>query len=84
MTKGQTFKRGLAPYRQQVGDMGIIGVYAEEHTGHKDTITFEYRSVISGQKENITRHQTIKNKWEILEHIDEAIFYTPFMIQSHA
>ena len=44
-TKGQTFKRGLAPYRQQVGDMGIIGVYAEEHTGHKDTITFEYRSV---------------------------------------
>jgi len=41
-TKGQTFKRGLAPYRQQVGDMGIIGVYAEEHTGHKDTITFEY------------------------------------------
>ena len=53
-TKGQTFKRGLAPYRQQVGDMGIIGVYAEEHTGHKDTITFEYRSVISGQKEHIT------------------------------
>ena len=53
-TKGQTFKRGLAPYRQQVGDMGIIGVYAEEHTGRKDTITFEYRSVISGQKEHIT------------------------------
>ena len=54
MTKGQTFKRGLAPCRQQVGDMGIIGVYAEEHTGHKDTITFEYRSVISGQMDHIT------------------------------
>ena len=59
MTKGQTFKRGLAPYRQQVGDMGIIGVYAEEHTGHKDTITFEYRSVISGQKDHITLHALV-------------------------
>ena len=25
-----------------MGDMGIICLYAEEHTGHKDTITFEY------------------------------------------
>ena len=31
--KGQTFKRGLVPYRQQMGDMGVICVYAEEHTG---------------------------------------------------
>ena len=40
--KGQTFKRGLVPYRQQMGDMGVICVYAEEHTGHKDTVSFEY------------------------------------------
>lgn len=36
------FERGIFPYRQNIGDSGLVSVYAEEHTGHKDTITFEF------------------------------------------
>jgi len=36
------FDRGMAPFRQALGDSGVMCVYAEEHTGLKDTITFEY------------------------------------------
>ena len=36
------FERGLSPYRQVLGDSGVICLYAEEHTGLKDTITFEF------------------------------------------
>ena len=36
------FERGLEPYRQSLGDSGKISVYAEEHTGLKDTISFEF------------------------------------------
>ena len=47
--KGQTFKRGLVPYRQQMGDMGVICVYAEEHTGkltlHRPPSNSRYVSV---------------------------------------
>lgn len=27
------FERGIIPYRQSLGDMGMMAVYAEEHTG---------------------------------------------------
>lgn len=40
-TKGR-FERGLMPFRQTLGDSGILSVYAEEHTGLKDTIMFEF------------------------------------------
>lgn len=40
-SKGK-FERGLSPYRQQLGDAGVVSIYAEEHTGLKDTITFEF------------------------------------------
>jgi len=36
------FERGLTPFRHTLGDSGTISIYAEEHTGLKDTITFEY------------------------------------------
>ncbi len=31
------FERGIFPYRQNIGDSGLVSVYAEEHTGHKGT-----------------------------------------------
>lgn len=39
---GGRLEQSLVPYRQVRGDMGLISVYAEEHSGHKDTITFEF------------------------------------------
>lgn len=36
------FERGLSPYRHVEGDGGLLCVYAEEQTGLKDKITFEF------------------------------------------
>ena len=51
-------------------------------TETKDFSNLSQASIILKYTKHTT--YTIRNKWEKLEHLGEAIFDIPFMIQSHA